>query len=157
MKFVFFDLHNGALLSEDGRVRPFTEDILEYCYESKIRVFTVGTPEEAHRFSETLKHYARKYIMGSFSKDDELPHFPDLVISTDSSYLNKFPGLLIPPYNPDYSNRWAEISLAGRLLDAIKDRVVLNRYAPDKTPERQRPEEDDEKPKDDPTSWAFEL
>ena len=157
MKFIFFDLQNGTLLSEDGRVRPFIEDIFEYCYESKIRIFLIGTPEEAHHFKKEIKHYAQRFIMGSFSLKEDMPHFPDLVISADSSLLKKFPGLLIPHYHSEHSNRWAEISLAGRLLDAIKDRVVLNRYAPDKTPARQEPKEDDEKPKDDPTCWAFEL
>ena len=156
MKFIFFDLENGSLLSKDGGLRPFMVDVLEYCYESKIRVYLIGSKEEANRTLEALK-YASKFVVGSFEKSGELPHFPDLVVGTVGDYLQKFPGLLIPPYSEQRTTKYGEISLAGRLLDAIKDRVVLNRYAPEKVTERKEVTEEDDKPKEDPTSWAFEL
>lgn len=154
MKFVFFDVDSETLLSRDGRVRPFIVDVLEYCYQSKIRVYLSGSPARVKALMEQIED-AGRFVVGSFSKDGEIPHFPDLVISCNNDWLKKFPGLLIPPYDPDRTNRWVEISFAGRLLDAIKDRVVLNKQAPEKKPEPV--EEPEDKPRDDPSSWAFEL
>jgi len=155
MKFVFFDIDTETLLSRDGRVRPFMAEVLEYCYVSKIRVYLSGSPERVEVLMSTI-HEADKFIIGSFHKNGELPHYPDLVISCNNDYLKKFPGLLIPPYDPNHSNKFAEISLAGRLLDTIKDRVVMNKYAPEKVPEhKEEPKQNDEP--EDPSTWAFQL
>lgn len=155
MKFVFFDIDTETLLSRDSRVRPFMVEVLEYCYVSKIRVFVSGSPERVEALMSAIPE-ANRLIMGSFSKDGELPHYPDLVISCNNDYLQKFPGLLIPPYDPERSNKFAEISLAGRLLDTIKDRVVMNRYAPEKVPEPKEEPKQEDNP-EDPSNWAFEL
>ncbi len=156
MKFIFFDVDEPTLLSKDGRVRPFMMEVLEYCYVSKIRVFLSGSLERILMIEDKLlEAECAHFIVGSFSKNSEIPHYPDLVISCNNDYLKKFPGLLIPPYDPNQSNKFAEISLAGRLLDQIKDRVVLNKLAPEKIPEPK--EEPKDKPDEDISCWAFEL
>jgi hypothetical protein len=158
MKFVFFDVDSETLLSRDGRVRPFMLDVLAYCYVSKIRVFLSGSPENVQSVMYWLqeKEHCKHYVMGSFSKDGEIPHYPNLVISCNNEWLSKFPGLLIPPYDPDRTNKFIEISFAGRLLDAIKDRVVLDKQAPEKKPQS-KPKEPEEETREDSSNWGFAL
>ena len=154
MKFIFFDVDTDVILSQGGRVRPFMTDVLEYCYESKIRVYLSGSPERVEATMQAIPE-SDKLVIGSFTKNSEMPHYPNLVISCNNDYLNKFPGLLIPPYDPDRSNKFAEIALAGRLLDQIKDRVVLNRYAPEKKVIQK--EEPKKEPPEDPSNWSFVI
>jgi len=160
MKHVFFDFDTATLLSKDGRVRPFTATILEYCYTSKIRVFLAVSPSNEHlveKFFFSMDVDNNPYIKACavYVKGTQMPAMPDLVVSCDGEYLRKFPGLLIPNYNPDASNKFADLSLAGRILDQIKDRVVLNRFAPEPQKKYEEPKKE-EKP-EDPTNFAFEL
>ena len=156
MKYVFFDIDTPVLSSKDGTARPFMDIVLRYCQFSKIRAYLSGTTENVQRIHDLFPD-ACDYIIDSFSKEGEIPHFPDLVISCDSDYLKKWPGLLLPPYDPQRSNEFADVSLAGRLLDAIKDRVVLNKNAPEKKPDKHKTTPQTPTRHEDPSSWGFNF
>ena len=133
MKYIFFDIDSNGLLSEDGSPRPFMDVVLRYCHYSKIRVYlATSNQERVHQFQAAFPGAWGVQVMGEFTKGGTIPHHPDLVISADGEYLRKWPGLQIPAYNPDSSIEFAELSLAGRMLDTIRDRVVLNKQAPEK-------------------------
>jgi len=159
MKFVFFDVDSETLLSKDGRVRPFMIDVLGYCYVSKVRVYLSGSTENVKKVIDWLQEQEGgkdQYIMGSFPKNGEIPHFPNLVISCNNEWLKKYPGLLVPPYDPDRSNRWADIAFAGRLLDIVKDKVVLGRFKHDEMTKPKKETPKDNGP-EDPSNWAYTI
>ena len=159
MKFIFFDIDSETLLSKDGRVRPFMDLVLEYCHFSKIRVYLAVSPDN----TEWVEHFYKVYDADNnawaacpvFTKGGAIPDYPDLVISCNNDYLKKWPGLLIPPYDPDRSNKFADVALAGRLLDVIKNKVVLRREAPEKKPVEKEPPKNTST--EDFSSWAFEV
>ena len=160
MKHIFFDLDSNALLSSDGRARPFMDIILDYCFFSGISVsmmISPGLTERMQQFYEVYDADNNEHIAacGMVSKGGGIPAYPDLVISCDSDYLKKYPGLLVPQYDPDRSNRFAELAFAGTLIEAIKDKVVLNRHAPEKqvAPEP-KPETDNG---EDFSNWAYNV
>lgn len=156
MKYIFFDIDSNGLLSQDGRPRPYMEVVLAYCHYSKIKVYlATSTPERVSQFQAAYPDAWGLQVMGEFTKGGEIPHQPDLVISADAEYLRKWPGLQIPPYNPDSSIQFAELSLAGRMLDTIRDRVVLNKDAPEKKPVR--PAEPERTEPEDPSQYGFSV
>lgn len=161
MKNIFFDLDSTALLSLDGRARPFMDIILEYCAFSGINVSCMVSPKHGKRMSMFYEAYDadnNEYISvcKMVSKGGGIPAYPDLVISCDAEYLQKYPGLLVPPYDPDRSNRFAELAFAGELIKTIKDKVVLNRHALEK---QVAPEPEPEKKDDgeDFSNWAYTV
>lgn len=161
MKNIFFDLDTTALLSKDGGARPFLDIILEYCYCNKIAISLMVSPnkmERAQQFFDAYKSEDNPYVDACviLNKGGGIPTYPDLVISCDGEYLNKYPGLLVPPYDPDRSNRFAELAFAGTLIESIKNRVVLNRHAPEKhvAPEPETPKDNSG---DDFSSWAYTV
>ncbi len=156
MKYIFFDVDTNGVLSNDGVPRPYLDIILRYCQFSKIRVFLSGTTENVQRFYDAVPD-SPDYIIDSFTKDGEIPHYPNLVISCDNDYLQKWPGLLLPSYDPARSNEFADISLAGRLLDTIRDRVVLNKDAPEKQPVKRTETTPTPTKHQDPSSWGFNF
>ena len=156
MKYIFFDVDSNGLLSEDGSPRPYMEVVLEYCRYSKIRVFlATSSQERVAQFKVAFPDAWGYQVMGEFTKGGTIPHAPDLVISDDAEYLRKWPGLQIPSYNPDTSIQFAELSLAGRVLDTIRDTVVLNKQAPEKKPDK--PATPPPQEPEDPSQYGFSV
>ncbi len=161
MKNIFFDLDTNVLLSKDGRTRPFMDIILAYCEFSKIQVSLMISPgdvkKRAPQFYEGYVANDNSYIAACtlWAKGGAIPSYPDLVISCDGDYLKKYPGLVVPPYNPDKSNKFADLAFAGTLIESIKNKVVLNRHAPEKqvAPEKQPDMNDGE----DFSNWAVSI
>lgn len=159
MKSIFFDLDTDALLSKDGRARPFMDIILRYCAYSKIECYIMVSAEKAERSAKFYEAYNadnNKYAaLMCFTRGKVIPCQPNLVISCDGEYLRKWPGLLVQPYVPERSNEFMELAFAGSLLEMIKNRVVLSRgVEPVKV---EKSPETSSKNKEDFSNWAFEV
>lgn len=141
--------------------RPFMDIILEYCYTSKVVVslmVSISNGERGTRFFEAYESDSRPHIANCsvVNKGGGIPAYPDLVISCDDDYLKKYPGLLVPPFDPDRSNQFAELAFAGTLIETIKNKVILNRHAPEKqaAPESTPRQEDNG---EDFSNWAYTV
>lgn len=154
MKSIFFDLDTDALLSKDGRARPFMDIILKYCASNKVDVYLAVSANGLDRADIACKLFTSPLL--TFRKGGPIPVQPNLVISSDSDYLKKWPGLLVPPYVPERSNEFMELAFAGTLLETIKNRVVLER-APAVQSTDSKPQPPPEKTKEDFSNWAFEV
>ena len=158
MKNVYIDLDTPTLLSKDGLARPYMDIVLEYCYKNKVTVVLMvnGSNSDAYgtfsnRFDRASAVACRIHVKGTV-----LPSVPDLVISCDAEYLRKWPGLLIPQYDPSNGNEFIDLAFAGSLLETIKNKIVLNRNAPEKQiqPTKESPPTDSG---EDFSNWASEI
>lgn len=157
MKNVVFDL-DGALgyhFSADpftGRhfvSRRFFNVLVEYCVKNRVRVYTCSSVMDAGWKEQWSGH--EEHFSGHFKKSEAPPEQPDLVITSDGEFAKKFPSIMIPP-DSDKSNKFIDLSVAGKLIELIKDRVVLNRQT---TIEKVPSKEEQNKPPEDISRYGF--
>ena len=149
-KCVIFDSEDciGNWLEDEFCVRPHFEVILEYCFISKIRVYIYHKNRDLSLFPDNLKHF----VVDFFCEQDAPPQYPDLLITSDEDFGKKFSSFLLPKYDVGW-NKFASLSLAGKTLDSIKDKIVLSKIidkqvkAPQEKPEKQ----------EDVTNFGFSL
>lgn len=153
MKHVVFDLDSNALLSKDGGARPFMDIVLRYCVYSNVSVILLSNNPERHK--AFIEAYGDFEGVGIFRKDDPMPYKPDLVIACDNE-LKIGNILVVPQYDSERTNEFAELAFAGSLLDHIKNKVVLRREAPEKQVRPERPPEP-KKNDEDPSNWAYTV
>jgi len=150
MKKILIDLF-GVLLSKDGAPRPFIEYLLQYCIKNKIYIIIYSKENCKNLFISTFPNILVDFSSGDLPKDTHI----QLFLSTNNEHNKIYHTILTPYYTPNKHNDFANISLVGKLLDIIKDRVVLNRYAPEKkTEDKDKPKE---KPPEDMSNWSFAI
>ena len=155
MKHIVFDLDANALLSKDGRARPFMNIVLRYCVYSNVSVILL-TENPNVRWKQYVEAFGDWEGVGVFLKSDPMPYKPDLVVACDNSLMigNL---LVVPQYDEERTNEFAELAFAGSLLDHIKNKVVLRREAPEKMVNPDPTPPPPKKSDDDPSSWAYTV
>jgi len=149
MKFVAFELE-GVLFSDKGEERPYFRVVLDYCFENAIRLIFVskhGAEICKSRIEISLPAYISRTYGYSITDDA----FPNLYITTDGT-IKKYPTLIVPYYNTAVHNKYSELVLAGKVLEALRNRVVLN-----KTDIKIEPKAEQKPPENDVTKYGFSI
>jgi hypothetical protein len=149
MKSILIDLDGGlGYWGEAGAFhqRQFFDIIIKYCLKEKVRVYVCS--KDKHDFE-------RVWCAGFITKDEQLPAAPDLVLTSDPQYAKRWNGAVVIPAETPHFNEFAALSLAGKILDVIKDRIVLSK--PAKEVVKEPPKQEEKKPKEDPANWGFSL
>ncbi len=149
MKTVIFDIDAIGRKDTDGVLwtRPHFDLLINYLAINKVHVYLAGILEH------DIPSGIAAYITGVFRKEEAPPRQPDLVITVDESLAKRFSSIVIPPYTEQF-NEFASLSLAGNLLDTLKDRIVLGKQAEEiEKVEPESKKDDDE----DVTNFSFSL
>jgi hypothetical protein len=131
MKTIWLDIDgvlvdNGTFGQETAR--PYIEIVIEYCCETKVRLYLTSSTRPVDDVRNIMEHLFPDHSVAGYFHIDTLPTtFPELVISCNGDLLKKYPGIMVPFYNPNIHNKFANIALVGKLLESIKNRVVLDK------------------------------
>lgn len=122
MKYVAIDA-NGVIFSKNNAIRPFFVYVLRYCIENKIRLIILPNGKDVERLLD--KYYPD--LHGKFF-GYEIPGdvYPNLLITTDST-IKAHPTLIVPFYDETIHNDYSELVMAGKVLEALRNRVILNK------------------------------
>lgn len=151
MKTVIFDMNGLGIQGADQFiVRPFFATLIEYLAINKVHVY-IAMPRP-----QAIPHELRGFVSGSYPKSSPPPRQPNLVVTADEKYGSDLSCLVIPPYTDGF-NKFASLSLAGMLLDKLRDRVVLGKQAAEIEKIEKPKKEDDDKPDEDVTNYSFAL
>lgn len=158
MKTIWLDI-DGILVDSGGfgqeTIRPYIEIIIDYCCDTKVRLYLTSSTRPVDDVRNIMEHlFMEQSVAGYFHIDTPPTDFPDLVISCNGEWLKKYPGIMVPFYNPDIHNKYANVALVGSLLESIKDRVVLNKTKTD--PPKIKPIEKNAKP-EDTSQYGFSI
>lgn len=122
-KKIIFDSEGGIGYWEDDKFfpHPFIDTVIRYCYINKIVVYVYHTKYLTDYFDSLGNN-----IYDYFIDKSNVPTNPDLVVTSDEEFGKKYSSIIVPEYN-NFFNEFASLSLCAKLLDQIKDRLVLNK------------------------------
>lgn len=125
MKYVAIDIDGVVFGKDRNSYRVYIHHVFSYILEHNIRLIlyaSQGGSDVAKSASSWFYQVSGKVYAYSIPEDVS----PNLVITADPSFKGA-PSIVVPYYDKNIHNIYSCIVMVGKLLESIRNRVILNK------------------------------